>query len=262
MGQVLFVVHVDHPRLGWLPQWANRHFDGHAIIFAQRQRLPNVDELTGPVIVMGGPMGVGDLQELPWLAKEREWLGELMQRRWPVLGICLGAQLMAHALGHRVQSCPLGSIECGYHRVHSEHGLPAWVYHWHRDGILLDRDRVGAPTCLGVSEWQQGRASQAFIHGCALGVQFHPEVDPEMIQAWLARDAADLARPGARPANTHLDDHAQHGGLMRQWLETTLQTLWSTRKGHPDGRITAQPASGHGQPLFDAKRPQSIVSTS
>ena len=227
MDLPLFIAHVNHPRPGWLEDWALRRFGGHVLVRAHAQPLPDPDTLVAPVIVFGGPMGVSDAPALPWLAAERDFLARLLARDHPVLGICLGAQLMASALGHAVAPHPQGEIECGYHQLFSAHGLPEWVYHWHRDGIFLDASLAGCPSPLAVSAWCQGRATQAFARGRALGVQFHPEITAATIASWLARDRGDLALPGARPAISHLPDHARHGPAVAAWLSRTLERRWS-----------------------------------
>ncbi|HEX5990145.1 MAG TPA: type 1 glutamine amidotransferase [Solirubrobacterales bacterium] len=146
--------------------------------------LPPHDEVAGAV-VMGGPMNVDEVERFPALAAEREWLAEAVEREMPVLGICLGAQLLARALGAEVR--PGEAPEIGFAPVEVVDpedpvigGLAprAEVLHWHGDVFDLPE---GA-THLASSE---RTACQAFRAGNAWGVLFHPEADFALVEAWL-----------------------------------------------------------------------------
>ncbi len=148
------------------------------------QTLPGHDEVAGAVI-MGGPMNVDEVERFPALAAEREWLAEAVERGMPVLGICLGAQLLARALGAEVR--PGAAPEIGFAPVEIADpddpvlgGLAprAEVLHWHGDVFDLPE---GAQH-LASSE---RTACQAFRAGNAWGVLFHPEADYALVEAWL-----------------------------------------------------------------------------
>jgi GMP synthase (glutamine-hydrolysing) len=149
------------------------------------QALPDHDEVAGAV-AMGGPMNVDEVECFPGLAAEREWLAEAARRGMPVLGICLGAQLLARALGAGVR--PGERVELGFAPVEvHEPGDPVLgalapsteVLHWHGDVFELPE---GA-TPLASSALTE---HQAFRHGNAWGVLFHPEADLALLEAWLA----------------------------------------------------------------------------
>jgi GMP synthase (glutamine-hydrolysing) len=148
--------------------------------------LPAHDEVAGAV-VMGGPMNVDEVERFPGLAAEREWLEEALRREMPLLGICLGAQLLARALGAEVR--PGESPEVGFApvRVHDAAdpvlgGLApgGQMLHWHRDVF----DLPAGATSLASSERTE---HQAFRRGNAWGVLFHPEADFALVEAWLAQ---------------------------------------------------------------------------
>lgn len=145
--------------------------------------LPPHDEIAGAV-VMGGPMNVDEIERYPALATEREWLAEAMEREMPVLGICLGAQLLARALGAEVRP---GESELGFAPVEisaSDDPLlgglapTTEVLHWHGDCF----DLPGGAQHLASSELT---ACQAFRVGNVWGVLFHPEADFALVEAWL-----------------------------------------------------------------------------
>lgn len=149
------------------------------------QPLPGHDEVAGAV-VMGGPMNVDEFERFPGLAVEREWLAEAARLGMPVLGICLGAQLLARALGAEVRMGERPEIGFGPVEVTDPDdpvlgGLApsAEVLHWHSDVF----DLPAGVRSLASSEWTE---HQAFRAGNAWGVLFHPEADFALVEAWLA----------------------------------------------------------------------------
>jgi GMP synthase (glutamine-hydrolysing) len=146
--------------------------------------LPAHEEVAGAV-VMGGPMNVDEVERFPGLVAEREWLAEAARRELPLLGICLGAQLLARALGAEVR--PGERKEIGFAPV--EVGDPTDpvlgalapatdVLHWHGDVFDLP---AGARPLASSALTEH----QAFRAGNAWGVLFHPEADFALVEAWL-----------------------------------------------------------------------------
>jgi GMP synthase (glutamine-hydrolysing) len=149
------------------------------------QPLPTHEEVAGAV-VMGGPMSVDETVRHPELAVEREWLAEALRDGMPLLGICLGAQLLARALGAEVKRGE--GPELGFAPV--EISAPedpilgalaprTTVLHWHGDVFDLPQEA----TALASSEKTQ---VQAFRKGNAWGALFHLEADFALLEAWLA----------------------------------------------------------------------------
>jgi GMP synthase (glutamine-hydrolysing) len=145
--------------------------------------LPAHEEVDG-VVAMGGPMGVDDLEAHPELGEERDWLAEAVERRIPVLGVCLGAQLLARALGARVSP---GEVEIGFAHVDvTEPNDPVigalapetTVFHWHGDAFELPD---GARSLASSARTRH----QAFRYGNAWGILFHPEADAALVESWL-----------------------------------------------------------------------------
>ena len=153
------------------------------------------------LVVMGGPMSVHNVDQYPFLAAEVAWLQEAVAQQLPTLGICLGAQLLAKAMGARVY--PSGTKEIGWYRLDV---LPAagedrlfagcqpseTVFQWHGDTFDLP------PGALPLAQGAACR-QQAFRAGpSAWGLQFHVEMTPEMLDLWLDE-------PGNRDELSHLD---------------------------------------------------------
>ncbi len=138
--------------------------------------LPAPDTLE-TVVVLGSPESAYD-HELPWLETELNWLRSVVEAGVPTLGICFGSQLLARALGGI--AVPSEHAEIGWTPVESRH--PAWTHtgpwlNFHFDTFRLPEH----VTLLAETEM----APQAFCHGAAWGVQFHPEITVEMFDTWL-----------------------------------------------------------------------------
>ncbi|MFV8582079.1 glutamine amidotransferase [Ralstonia pseudosolanacearum] len=141
------------------------------------------------VVVLGGPIGAFDDDRYPFLREETDAIARRLAARKPLLGICLGAQLMARALGAAV--APMGDNvkEIGFAPLAD--GTP--VLHWHGDRFELP---PGATRLASTSVC----AEQAFALGDhALGLQFHLEADLRELEAWLIGHAAELAAAGIDP---------------------------------------------------------------
>lgn len=145
------------------------------------------------VIVSLGARWAAYDDSVPWIAAEMDLLRGALDAGAGVLGVCFGGQLLARALGGTVSRAP--QPEIGWHEVDSrDPGLVPggpW-FQWHFD-------RFTAPP--GAREVaRNARATQAFSHGRALGLQFHPEVDAALVDQWISEDSGnDIVRLGMHP---------------------------------------------------------------
>jgi GMP synthase (glutamine-hydrolysing) len=150
-------------------------------------RLP-LEDAAG-LIVLGGAMSANDVAEYPFLHAELGWIRAAVDRRLPLLGICLGAQLLAKALGarvyrNRVKEIGFFNVEltaaAGRDRLFGGRGPSETVFLWHADSFDLPRGAVHLARGKQCPE-------QAFRYGeSAYGVQFHVEMTPELLEAWLS----------------------------------------------------------------------------
>ncbi len=166
----------------------------------QRMRDPRPEDLTADaVVVMGGPMGVYEADQHPWLHREIELVRERLRANRPVLGICLGAQILAAAAGSRVYPGEKGMVIGVEPVTLTSDGLedPLFagfeesfdVVHWHGDTF----DPVpGAKLLASTARYPQ----QAFRIGRSVGLQFHPELGPDTYERWLRAFPDSLAKVG------------------------------------------------------------------
>jgi GMP synthase-like glutamine amidotransferase len=176
-----YLQHVPFEGLGSIGPWlAAAGYEISATRFFDSPALPD-PEHPDLLVVMGGPMSVNDETAFPWLAAEKAFVRRVVESGTPVLGICLGAQLIAAAMGSKVYRGP--EKEIGWHPVRgvvSAGGSTAFrfppeaeVFHWHGETFDLP---VGA-TLLASSAACENQAFQ--IGRSAIGLQFHLETTPE-----------------------------------------------------------------------------------
>jgi GMP synthase-like glutamine amidotransferase len=147
------------------------------------------------VMVFGGSMNVDEAAEHPWLDDERALIGELIRRERPLLGVCLGSQLVAEVAGAEVGRMP-GGAEIGWHdveRLPGSDGDPV-IGALPRRFLAFEWHSYGAATPPGAVELaRNARGLQAFrLDGApAWGIQFHAEVDAPTLAGWVENDARD-----------------------------------------------------------------------
>jgi GMP synthase-like glutamine amidotransferase len=155
--------------------------------------------ISSPLIIMGGGMSVHDEKEFPFLAGEKEIIRGSIREGRPVVGICLGAQLIADAMGSQVYPGTKEFGWCGIERESREYftGFPdrMEVFQFHGDTFDLP---LGA-----VLIWKGHEVkNQMFLLGSAAGVQFHPEITLPLIREWAkerpARDIDSLIAESSR----------------------------------------------------------------
>lgn len=168
------------------------------------------------LVVLGGPIGVNDSGDYPFLGEELRILEARLQREAPTLGICLGSQLLAHALGARVYENheteigwhPLKLTEAGRESALRHFTQP--VFHWHGDTFEL-------PAGVQLLASTDRCAHQAFSLGNSLlALQFHPEVTARGLEQWYVGHARELRGRGT-PLETMRANAARFApGLARE----------------------------------------------
>jgi len=170
--------------------------------------VPASSEDFAGISLLGGPMSVND--SLPWIAQVLALIRDAMAREVPVIGHCLGGQLMAKALGAPVTRNPVREIGWGELKAEDSEAARTWLgelsgvraYQWHKETFALPQgaQRVLTGDYCG---------NQAFVVGPHLGMQCHVEITPEMIDAWSADWFEDVARLGPLPPSVQTPDAMQ-----------------------------------------------------
>ena len=184
------------------------------------------EDLSGysAAVVFGGPQSANDDHD-PGIRAELDWIEDAaLPSGKPVLGICLGAQQIARVLGARVGPHPDGLVEIGYYEVRPTGHCPRFLaaptmfYQWHRETFEIPRDAVH----LAENERFPGQAFR--YRGNVYGIEFHPEMTPEMIESWCGSEdgSAKLDRPDAQGHAAQLAGYTRHAGASDRWLDGFL----------------------------------------
>jgi GMP synthase (glutamine-hydrolysing) len=202
--------------------------------------LPETMAEHAGVVIFGGPMSANDQDD--FIRREIDWLAVPLKEKKPYLGICLGAQMLAHQLGARVYGHPQGHAEIGYYPIRPTSAgravcdeWPEQVYQWHREGFNLP---AGAELLAEGDLFEV----QAFrYNGAAFALQFHPDVTHATMCRWTTRGHERMTMPGARPRATHFADRAVYDYSAKAWLAAFLDR-WINRAGQGAAAAPARAA--------------------
>lgn len=224
MPDVLVLQHVRPEPPGTILEALDARGTSHETVRVFRDEpVPETLDADG-LVVMGGPMGVGDVDDRPHLQDEIVLLEQALREERPVLGICLGSQLVAHVLGAEVRSAPdkeIGWSDVTLTEAATEDPLfrdvdaPFPAFHWHGDVFTLPD---GAVRLARTAQTEH----QAFRYGAATyGLLFHLEVTPKTV-AWMTKAFQDeLAAEGIDGAAIRREA-MRHEAALRGVAETVF----------------------------------------
>jgi len=181
-GPGYFATYLDRHRLPWT-----------VVKVDEGEPIPPRADAFGGLVFMGGPMSVND--DLPWLPPALALIREAVAKDVPVLGHCLGGQLMSKALGGRVSRNSVREIGWGEVRIEDRAAALEWfgtashpflTFHWHGETFSVPE---GATRVLS-SPWCE---NQAFVLGPHLGLQCHIEMTEELVRTWCGTGAREIA---------------------------------------------------------------------
>lgn len=190
---VHYLQHVPFEGLGTIENWVRS--GGHSLgatHFYRGDSLPRIDAVD-LLVVMGGPMNIHEEADYPWLAAEKRFIEQAVTAGRRVLGICLGAQLIADVLGAKVYAN--ADKEIGWFPIEKTQSAPELfsafpqrieVFHWHGDTFDIPAGAVHAARSAGC-------ANQAFVYDERVaGLQFHLETTPDGVRQLIAHGTGDL----------------------------------------------------------------------
>jgi GMP synthase-like glutamine amidotransferase len=215
--------HADHEGPGDIEVWAHKRWHQVDITHLHHgDALPNWDSFD-MLVVMGGEMNIYQYRDWPWLKPERELIEVALAAGKPVIGMCLGAQLIADALGSRVTQNP--EIELGWIPISitpearefcPELPETATVLHWHGDTFELPDGATRLAFSAACPE-------QGFvIPGKCLGLQFHMEVDPKTATQYVYSQGIWPEGPCVQLPEDVIAEAETHHPATRQILFTLL----------------------------------------
>lgn len=219
------IYHAPFEGLGYIADWIKERNHGLTETHIYRQeRLPDKSDFD-MLVIMGGPMNVYEEQLYPWLKDEKVLIRRAIEGDKRVLGICLGAQLVALALDSKVYRN--GKPEIGWFPVYLDHGLPAddpaeqepamITFHWHGDTFDL-------PDKAKRLAYSDATVNQAFSYeNRILAIQFHPEVGTgdilRMIQGSGTQLKKDVFVQTANEMTAVTAHIGQNRALLGKWLD-------------------------------------------
>ena len=222
--------HVPFEGLGSIHSWLETHGANlTSTRFFEYTSLPSIDEID-LLIVLGGPMSVNDEGLYPWLAKEKRFISEMIGGQKAVLGICLGAQLIAAALGSRVY--PNKQREIGWFPIQSVLPLEQTkafrfpkqcvVFHWHGETFDLPPGAIH----LAASETCRNQAFQMGFR--VIGLQFHLEMTPQNVKEIVKHCHQELVpdefvQSEERILSASTNEYAETNSLMADILSFLVE---------------------------------------
>jgi GMP synthase (glutamine-hydrolysing) len=230
-GKIILIDHHDNPRDDLATVYLTEMgFDLELVCPFKGDLLPEITTDIDGAVIYGGAQNITELDQHPFLEDEISWLESAIEADFPMLGICLGAQLIAHCLGAEVSAHHQGQCEFGYYRIdpteQAGDWLPAPMYvtqaHYQQFSLPQGATRLATASVF---------ENQAFRYGDNIfGVQFHPEVNSDIFRRWQDSDWAFYDRPGAQTRQEQDSIICHADAIQREWFYSFLDSLFSTGK--------------------------------
>jgi len=218
---------VKHSR-GWNVDRCCVWLDQHQIAYdwfypLECDQFPNVSDYAG-VIIYGGASSANDDRHCDWIGRELAFVEQILQSQTAFFGICLGAQMLARVLGSSVLEHPQAEKEVGFSKVYPTTDSGEFLIaeqhfmQWHSEGFDL-------PGGCNIIATGQIFPNQAFRYSHnVVGVQFHPEINPQALAIWHERNRLNNPNPLTQSQrNEQMQDAHLHDAAISDWLNNFLQ---------------------------------------
>jgi GMP synthase (glutamine-hydrolysing) len=226
--KIHYFQHIPFEGLGSIEEWCIEN--GHTLSatrFYEDDSLPELKKIDW-LIIMGGPMGVNDEKEIPWLAKEKQFIRQAIAEEKTIIGICLGAQLLAESLGAKVYQNNQKEIGCFPIELTSEATQqklffnlknPITVFHWHGDTFDIPENAIHLAT-------SKACINQGFVYNeNILGLQFHLETTKESLQKMIENGRNELIKERYIQTEKEIENHEEFFEDNKKFLFTLLDRL-------------------------------------
>lgn len=220
--RILVVEQQPDAPAGLVGEWARERGAELQVVRApELETWPDVGGFDA-VVALGSEASVHASTE-PWVAAEVDYLRRVHEVGVPVLGICFGGQALAAALGGTVRAAP--STEIGWIDVEGEDGYGGRWFTWHEDVFTLP---------AGAEELARAPSGpQAFAVNGSVGLQFHPEVTPAIVEMWLENDGGVVSEPAAVRAETVRGEEEARRRSLR--LFHSISARWNQPRTSVEG---------------------------
>ncbi|WP_124552930.1 type 1 glutamine amidotransferase [Methylophilus methylotrophus] len=200
MKQVVVFRHACCEGAGYLGTFLARHaIPWCEVRIDKGEAVPDSVEAYSGIVLMGGPMSVND--DLPWIPPLLQLIRQAVEKDVPLLGHCLGGQLISKALGGVVSKNPVKEIGWGQVQVADDPAARDWFgdlqvfnsFHWHGETFSVPQGAthvLSSPYCV----------NQAYVMGKHIGLQCHIEMTPDMVKIWTEQWKNDIATSAVSPA--------------------------------------------------------------
>jgi len=227
MRNIFVVEHRDMPeRDHGQRRLAEKGFNVRLVAPFRGQDLPELDDNTVGVLIMGGPQYVTHLDDFPYLREEMDFAGRVMDRGLPLLGICLGGQIIAARLGAKVDDHPQGHAAFGYYPLcPTEAGKDVIP-----EALQVPASNTqGFEVPVGATLLAEGDVfpNQAFrVDERTYALQFHPELTRPILDLWQDVQATNYGRPGTQSREMQDAGFTAHNGALHDWYSGFLDRFF------------------------------------
>lgn len=229
--RIVLIKHNDTPRDDRASAWLA--VQGFQLDWRHPHNGDRLDDLDGDVagtILYGGPQPVPERDRYPFLADELRWIERCMARDVPTLGICLGGQLVAHALGAEVGPPAYGVQEFGYYALTATpegasvipDGLVVAQSHYHEFALPQGATLLARSALFACQAFRYGARTFAF--------QFHPELIIAGLRRWQDAEWAPWGRPGTQSRAEQDALAVAHDAAQHTWFTGFLERLFGLQK--------------------------------